>query len=372
MISLLRLRAPAGRTSEERARRLLVLPRTVGRCVARLVDGSTGLILVLVLSLPAVAKAANRSDVSPPLITLSSRDSTFGSNQAALTVEFCDDSSLALTTRSMFLGGTNVRPSFTQSGASKPGCGAYAKYTGTVTLPEGKTWFVVSVDDGSGNTSIDSTYYRYGVTVTPKGIQVLQKEQTDSNHVFTIANPTAIGKTFTLTHACDPSLALCTHRPTIFVNANSQDTAQVLVRTSVPGTIGSLTLTATNGQITDAGYVTITSGVYRLSVSGLLDSAIVLPNRTSEQHTFSISNTGSLTPVAIGLSAICGSPGVPTCVLVGSDTIRNLAVNGTQQVTVSFASGGPSSTGSLAMRAVIAGWGCSSRAQSECAPRTCS
>ncbi|MDP1858566.1 MAG: hypothetical protein Q8K82_07845, partial [Gemmatimonadaceae bacterium] len=221
-----------------------------------------------------------------------------------------------------------------------------------MTLPEGKTWFVVSIDDGSGNHSIDSTYYRYGVTVTPKGLQVLQREQTDSNHVFTVANPTATGKTFTLTHACDPPLTLCTHRPTIFVNANSQDTAQVLVRSSVSGTVGSVTLTAVNGLISDAGYLSITSGVYRLFVSGLLDSSIVLPNRTAEQHTFSVTNTGSLTPVAVGLSAICGSPGVPTCALVGSDTIRNLAVNATQQVTVMFASGGPSTTGSLALRAV--------------------
>jgi len=317
--------------------------------------------LVLVTALAAPAWA---SDVSPPTVTIAPRDTTFATSAATIVVAFCDDSTLALTTRAFSLNGVNVRPSFALTGSSKPGCGAYAEYTGTVTLPVGKSWLVTSVEDAVGNVGKDSAYYRFGVNVLPKSIQVTQRENIDSNIVFTVANPTGTAQTFTIGASCVGPLTICTSRSSLSVSAGGQDTAQVLVHTGAPGGVGTVRLGASAGGVTDTGSVSITSGRYRTQVTPNGDSLIALPNRTGANvitQRFQVFNTGSLTPVAIAVSPICGSSAVPTCALVGSDTIRNLAPNTSQSVDVTFSTGSPNATGALALRATVVGWGIQSQ-----------
>lgn len=158
---------------------LALVPRARASIDAVPRRGSTlallGTLLALTLASPTVAAAQQEtsggaspsfcqpgdpcSDTQPPTVTISPGTSSRGNNAFAVTVGWCDNNSLAASTRSITLNGASVTSAFGYATGAHIGCTAYATSSGTVTLHPGVNTLAASISDQQSNTGSAQVTY---------------------------------------------------------------------------------------------------------------------------------------------------------------------------------------------------------------------
>ncbi|HEV2178956.1 MAG TPA: hypothetical protein VGR59_01480, partial [Gemmatimonadaceae bacterium] len=90
-----------------------------------------------------------------------------------MSIDWCDDSALAASTRIIMLNGTNVTSQFTYVHVTPVApCGDEAQSAGTVTLNAGANTLLASIKDASAKLGADTVTYTFTqlVIVTPDSV----------------------------------------------------------------------------------------------------------------------------------------------------------------------------------------------------------
>jgi len=254
---------------------------------------------------------------TPPSVTITPSGGTVGSAAQSITIDWCDDSSLAPTTRSITLNGASVTSAFNYTNVSPPTCGgSEGTSVGTVTLRAGANTIIAQIKDASAKLGADTVSITYTqlVIVTPDSGTRTSYATTRDTAVFTVKNPTAGSITYTLSTAC-PTGWTCSSPASIAVAAGASSPVNVSYTPVSSGTSGSVTLTATppaGASSADAGTyhvtVPITVGVRRLQELAQFNAYFEIPGTIG----FGVSNTGPASKT-ITLTQSCSGTGVTSC-----------------------------------------------------------
>ncbi|MGH7719357.1 MAG: RHS repeat-associated core domain-containing protein [Gemmatimonadaceae bacterium] len=237
-------------------------------------------------------------DPNPPGVTiLPSLTSYSGAGTTytlAVTIEWCDDNTLAASTTSIVFRGQDVTSGFSYTPGSRTGCGAFATSTGTVTLQAGSNALSASIQDlhanvGSGSETYSYTQLIYGVAVTPMGgvdgQVVYFTPSAASSQTFTVQNTGNQSVTYNLavTTCSGGAIASACSLSASSVSPAAGTSAQVSVTftSGALGSSGEIRITATQSgspSVTDAGWVTPVVGTPRaptVAVAGLSADTLV-------------------------------------------------------------------------------------------------
>lgn len=99
-------------------------------------------------------------DTSPPTISIDPGDTTFGSPDQSVTVEWCDTESLDKASRSITLDGSDVTGQFTWENGSQ-NCAVAKVSEGTISMDPGSHTLEASICDDAGNCGSSSASYTY-------------------------------------------------------------------------------------------------------------------------------------------------------------------------------------------------------------------
>jgi RHS repeat-associated protein len=208
------------------------------------------------------------SDQSPPQVTITPGSGTVPLGPLSVTIDWCDDSSLAPAGPSITFDGQSVTGSFTYVTSAKAGCGAHARSTGTVNITAGSHTLRAAISDKRSNVGVATATYTPPDSIA-RAVAVTPKNGTDSttmwstgSYDFTVHNTGTIAAIYNFTASCTGVTSPCVRTPTADTLAPGQyDTVRVTYTTAADGTPTRLALTATDaadGAVRDSGWVTAT------------------------------------------------------------------------------------------------------------------
>jgi len=289
---------------------------------------------------------------TPPTVTITPGTSTFGSASQSVTIDWCDDSSLAATTRSITLNGTNVTSQFTYVTVAPPTCGggSEAKSVGTVTLRSGANTFIAQIKDGSAQLGADTVTYTFTqlVTVTPDSAPLTGYAKLADTAAFTVKNTTSGSLTYTLTTACPTGWGCAVSPASLTLNGGASSQVNVTYSPQTSGTSGTLTLTATptsspssadqgSYKVTVPVTVGVTAAASQVNAYWGVSGSVLftVANSAPAQETFTLTQQ-------------CTGPGVTSCTVSPSATV---AANSSAFVTVNYTPGDSNQTATVKLTA---------------------
>jgi RHS repeat-associated protein len=277
---------------------------------------------------------------TPPSVSITPSGGTVGSAVQTFTIDWCDDSSLAPTTRSVTLNGASVTSAFNYTNVSPPTCGgSEGKSVGTVTLRSGANTIIAQIKDGSAKLGADTVSITFTqlVSVTPDSGTRTSYATIRDTSVFTVKNTSAGSLTYTLSTTCTTGWT-CSAPASVTVAAGVSNPVNVSYTPVTSGTTGAVTLTATppaGASSADAGTyhvtVPITVGVRRLQELAQFNGYFEIPGSIG----FGVSNTGP-TSKTITLAQSCSGTGVTSCSVSPNVTV---AAGATELVFVNYTPG---------------------------------
>lgn len=206
-----------------------------------------------------MARAGQAQDVTPPIVYINPQGGARPFSSDSLLVDFCDETSLALLTRTMTLNGTSVKTSFGASGTGGVGCTAETQYVGVVTWRRGSNTFSATVQDGAGNLGSNVMTFVFGIRVVANDqsgrVRASATQSTTYAIINTSSDTSGRARTFNLSASCSGTATGCSVSPSsVTLGAGAQRTATVTFTSGAISTTGYVALTAT-----DAGDATITT-----------------------------------------------------------------------------------------------------------------
>ena len=290
---------------------------------------------------------------TPPVVTITPSGGTVGSAAQSITIDWCDDSSLAPTTRSVTLNGVSVTSSFSYANVSPPTCGGASEgnSVGTVTLRPGANTLIAQIKDGSAKSGADTVTFTYTqlVIVTPDSGTRTSYATIRDTAAFMVKNPTAGSITYTLSTTC-PTGWTCAAPASLAVAAGVSTNVNVAYTPTVSNTTGSVILTATppaGASSADAGTFHVTVPV-TVSVKRL---ANILRFKAYADVTtdlgFAVANTSPRSSTYT-LSGYCSATGVTGCAVASNITVP---AGATALVFESFTAGDSGTTGHVGLKA---------------------
>lgn len=98
-------------------------------------------------------------DQAPPVVTITPASEVASPGSLQVTIDWCDDSTLAASGRNITFDGQNVTASFTYVTSTDPDCGAHATSTGVVTMTSGAHTLQAKINDIRANQGTGTATY---------------------------------------------------------------------------------------------------------------------------------------------------------------------------------------------------------------------
>jgi RHS repeat-associated protein len=286
---------------------------------------------------------------NPPTVTITPSTGTLGTASQTVTVDWCDDNSLAATTRQITFNGANVTSQFTYANVTPTSCGQEAKSVGTVTLNLGANTLAAQIKDGAAQLGSASVTYTFTplVVVTPDSSPLTGYAKIPDTAVFTVKNATASSATYTLSSSC-PTGWNCTAPASVALAGNASTNVNLLYSPTTSGTSGTVVLTAaptTSPSSFDQGSykvtVPVTAGVSALVIQVLANEQV------NNLAGFAVSNSGP-TAATFSLTPTCTGAGVSECTVAPNVSV---APRATQLVWISYLAGDSNTAGTVKLAA---------------------
>lgn len=294
------------------------------------------------------------ADTIPPTVTITPSGGSFTNPSVAVTIGWCDNSSLLSTARTVTLDGTPQSNTYTTG--TKTGCVKYATSTLTLSLPPGTHTLFASIQDAAGNEGVQSAVYSYTpytVAVTADSSPVTRGPAVTAAQTFKVHSTGSQGTTYLLRVSCTgAAFASCSVPSSIALTTGQTATVTATYTTGSTVTSGSLSLTAkaqpdTTEQNTATTTVNVVAAAYGVTVSG--DSGTkTRASRTDGATTYTVANTGN-TPTTYTLRLSCPSAVFASCSAPSALTLPN---GQSAKVTVGYTTAVGPASGSLGLTAL--------------------
>lgn len=194
------------------------------------------------------------------------------------------------------------------------------------------------------------------LSVTPKGDTLSNYPTQPSQFVFEVDNSGTQAIIHYTAHCIGAGATSCTLNKSVDTIAagGSKLVRMNFTASDTPGDTARLYMVASDGPPTtsiDSGYIRLTVKGGLVAVSPHVDSSVnVVPNQVNKFVEYTISNTGNLSATD-AISFSCSGPAVASCSV--SATTLTISAGGTAKDTVFYTSGGPTTSGTIQLWAVL-------------------